>query len=130
MNNEIVKGLRELADFVERTDFPINPFRVLSGWNSVADFTEQLKKLGSFDKKIDDVHVRCIKKFPGGIEFEVYILKNLTCKRILKETRIIPATPEIIIPAEQEREENIYEWECPESLLGLNEKEKELSVNG
>jgi hypothetical protein len=52
----------------------------------------------------------------GDLELDININKDNSCERVKVGERVIPAQPE--------RTEPVYEWKCPDSLLGKREPQE------
>jgi len=122
-----IRGLRELADWFERhPDLP-SPHANTDAFLSARDREKALllvRAAGSVNKGSDDDDIILHREFGGNVRLRIYLEKKATCTRRLVGTKVIPARPETILPATPEREEEIFEWDCPDSLLGT------LSSNG
>lgn len=133
---EYVKALRELADYVESREFP----EKIKNWigdesdlfespglnfytRNKHDFGLIATAMGSFEKVRTDYSTGAIKKLASGVEVKLTANRDVICKKIVVGTRTVAGTPERIIEAEPEREEEIVEWECPESFVSLKEDE-------
>lgn len=132
---EYVKALRELADYVEAREFPdqwkgywgsddsFEPPYLSIRVNEKKDFGTFCSAMGSYEKERTDYSTGALAKLPGGAIVRVYSSRDVVCKKIVVGKRVIPATQERIIEAEPEREEDIVEWECPESFNALKEEQ-------
>ena len=134
---QYVAALRELADFVEQRDFPeqsklsygygkSDNFSApeLSFWTyDKTDFANICAAMGSFEKKRDQWCTGAVNTLPGGATVRVTASRETICRKVVVGTRKVEAKPEEIIPAEPEHEEDIVEWECPESFIALKEEQ-------
>lgn len=121
---EIHKGLREFVDFTQKNNLKcFGTEKFFYRCETPEQFSEVVKALGAFTKKAEGSELSAIKKFSDGIELEVYIARELTCKKIVKGAKVVPARPAVTYPATPERTEEIVEWECPESFFNLKSKE-------
>lgn len=132
---EYVTALRELADFVESKDFPekwASYFGTETAFDKPTlnfsvqnknDFGKIAAAMGSFEKLRDSYSTGALKKMPSGAIIHLTASREVVCKKIVVGTRTVPAKPERILEAEPEREEEIVEWECPESFVALKEEE-------
>ena len=128
---QFVKELRELANFVEGSEFG-DDFKVSNQTfhlfcHSKDEFKKRVKALGNFEKSAD-LWLNATKRFGDFISFQVTIMRDIVCKKVKVGTKIVPAQeekviPEQIIPAKPESVEDVYEYKCPESFLDLEEDE-------
>jgi len=134
MNKEnFIKELKEVADFLEEKDFDfedcnIFDFTIFIACRSKESFQKNAKALGTFEKSAD-AWINATRKF-DQISIQVTAERDLVCKKVLVGTKIIPATeekiiPEMIVPACPEREEEVYEYKCPESFINMKEDSQE-----
>ena len=126
--DNFVKQLRELASFIEEKDFdfkdvsiPYHTFHLFC--SNPESFGENAKALGSFEKSADS-YLNATKRVTQNFSLQVTIGRELVCKKVVTGKKIIPATeekviPEQIIPASPEKEEDVYEYVCPESFVEL-----------
>ena len=118
---QLVKGLREAANWIEANDLPIQmelgtpPY--LNLWCANGDEMAVIaKSFSPFEKHFGDSCLVWINRQFAGLQVQVTAWKDAVCRKIEKRT-IKPAQPEILLPAMPEREEVIVEWECPQSIL-------------
>lgn len=135
---EYVAALRELAAFVEGKDFPDRWTGYWGGNDSFPtptldflvitknDFGALARALGSFTKEASSSYTSVRKQLESGVMVSVSAPREKVCKKIVIGKRKLAAEPETIIPAKPEREEDVVEWECPESFVALKD-EKELT---
>jgi hypothetical protein len=133
---EYIKALRELADYVESREFPdewkgwwsdnknsfANPALEFSTYQK-SDFGKIAKAMGTFKKEVTDYSTMAHVSLPSGATVKVTASRDVVCRKVEVGTKIIPAKEEEVIPAEPEREEPIYKWECPESFVDLANEE-------
>lgn len=116
-----VRGLRELADFLEK-----HPKLVPSyGGETInvfaytkKDLAEMAREMGTCEKLDQDYWFTMRKKFPPH-KFDLNITREKVCTKVKTGTRVVEkpdpdalkAVPRISV------EEDIYEWKCPESVL-------------
>ena len=83
---------------------------------------EMVKELGTSEKKRSEYYFGFLKKF-GVHQIEVNAERERVCTKIKVGTKIVKRhDPEEVSKAlaglpEIETEEDVYEWECPESIL-------------
>ena len=65
---------------------------------------------GNFSKNWTDSSVAITKDFGGRVKFEAYTRRDQICERVKTGTKIIPARPAV-----PEKEEETFEWRCPDS---------------
>lgn len=124
---EYVAALRELTDFVESKPFSDS---LKWSWGTELNFfiydKEEFAKvclaLGSFKKESNDAFTSAKLELPLGAKINVYGDKNEICEKVVVGKRIVPAQPAKTVPAVEEHEEDVFEWKCPESFLGLAAK--------
>jgi hypothetical protein len=116
---EFIAGLREFADWLELKpiDAPRSCRRILFCVHSTCDLIAVRRACALSEKNMEGDYVHFAKRFRGGISFSLFASKELTCERVKVGTKIIPAKPEMVLPATPEREEEIFEWRCPDSIL-------------
>lgn len=112
----LTDGLRQIADWYDahpEIDIPTSPnFRNFSV-NSKATVQAVIRALGECKKEYADTLFTVSRKF-GSVRTDFIFFRNDVCVRKIVgvETipaRIIPAQPEMVIPAETKE---IVEWEC------------------
>ena len=124
-----VKQLRDLAQLIEERDFDFEEANISSTnfflfCKNKEAFGRNSKALGSFNKDASTSWLNSTKSFGENINLQVTIERNQVCEKVKVGTKIIPAKPaEVIpektIPAQEEREEDVYEYKCPESFVEL-----------
>ncbi len=125
---EMIDGLSEILAAIEKPEFPEDGTFTLS-WSGVRvayakaeDFGRAAGAMGGFEKGASDLYLNAIRNI-GQIDFEVYIERSVTCKKIVKGTKTIPAQPErvttYITAAVPERIVEDVEWVCPDSFVAL-----------
>ncbi len=144
-NRELIDGLRAMADFLE--EHPQERCHSDLGLNfhpqTNAAFANCIRGIGKVDKLGKEFAAYYVvrKQFGGNVYIDsgtvqrmdrgnVYIdwnrAREQICTKVVKETIVRPAEPErtvtTVIPAKPERVEEITEWVCPDSLLGLAEE--------
>lgn len=133
---EYVAALRELADYVESHEFPESK---TGYWGSIEDtfkapnlefdvrnredFVAFVRAMGSFEKERDSYSTGAKFELPSGTYVKVETARENVCKKIVVGKRTVEAQPERILAAIPEHEEDVVEWECPESFLNLDQKE-------
>jgi hypothetical protein len=85
---------------------------------------EEYKAAGAGDKKFtNDLVYYNVELIPNKLTLNFYTLRDNVCKKRVVGTRTVPefilkGTASTVIP---EHEEEIIEWDCPESLLKARE---------
>jgi hypothetical protein len=89
-NEAVVKGLRELADFLEaRPDLEKVDFTLAHGYmeRRVGDvrerFARNLRAIGSCKKSFDDNYVSADVEFSGNVKLSFRIERGDICKKIV-----------------------------------------------
>lgn len=137
--SEYIKGIRNLADFLESKEFPESWINSYGGEESYPnpylslfvykkeDFSLFSKLIGGFKKSVTDSFLS-FEKEGSSFSMMVHGSRENICERVKIGTKIIPAKEEEIIPAEPEKEEDVYEWKCPESFIGMKEEKEEVGT--
>jgi hypothetical protein len=129
--SEFTDGLRALAGFLDfhpelqqylaigsKTEVLLFPPDKPSAMASVA------RMMGTCDKKYVDTLFSLTKDFGGGATMRAFFSREAVCVKKVIGQKLVPAEPEVLIPAKPERLEDIVEWECSEpSLLAPREDE-------
>ena len=125
-HNEFIKGLRDLADFLESRE-ELTPacgqhFNVFA--NDPTEFALKARRLGTADKNAEDwsSYFTMVKTF-GPHQLELNILRASMCEKKKVGTKIVKKRDDKIVSEllkavpEVEVEEDVFEWVCPESIL-------------
>ena len=112
---QFVWGLKGLLEFYENhPNFPLPTFNL--GCNvyqygaEKEEIGELARRLGKTEKIFGSDFMLC-RKFSENVSIKVIASREKICKKIVKGKKIIPSH------YQPEREEEIVEWECDESLL-------------
>ena len=112
---EYANGLRAIATWYENhpeIPVPVPEIQVLHMGEETKDMAVGIARaLGHCDKDYGASIFYLIREF-GGIKLKFAFWRSTICTRRVVGTRIEPARP-----ATPEREVEIIEWDCPESLL-------------
>lgn len=81
----------------------------------MATVARVLKRYGIVKKEGGEGGMRLRLRLAPGL-FIVCSAPGL-CEKVQVGTKVVEATEEQVIPAQPEREEPVYEWKCPESIL-------------
>ena len=121
--DQFLFGLRELLEFVETHPgfpLPVLPrFSVSVG--SKEDLADAARTLGKVQKEVSSAWYSIQRQF-GSITLDIFAARDRVCERVVVGTKVIPARPEVLLPAVPERTEEIVEWKCG-SLLAEEEQE-------
>jgi hypothetical protein len=127
--SEFTTGLRYLAEFLDnhpeiqtylgqhtKTEINLFPPDEPRAMASVA------RAFGSCEKKWMDTLLVLAKDFGDGVTLRALFARDAVCVKKVIGQKLVPAEPEVLIPAKPERLEDIVEWECSEpSLLAPRE---------
>lgn len=121
-SQSLIDDLRKFADFVERHDLEFSEWQLKSTFwqplNISHESKEELiaatKGLG-FLSKVAEGGYFILRKMIGSFKIDFFIHRELVCEAV-KVKKILPAEP--AIEATPEREVEVIEWVCPDSLLG------------
>lgn len=118
----VIDGLRQLASWLEQhPTVPATSDTVMSYvCDNKEEFTELAREMGSFQKKPTEYYMFLEKHFSGEVIFRLIGDRRNVCERVVVGSKIVQATPEIIIPAKPEHEEDIVEWRCAPILEEKN----------
>lgn len=116
---EIINGIRAMLDWLEsHEEVPIpNGFEDIQIYpDGKENLLKVARAMGSFKKSSDESFFHVTKDF-GSIKVRASEWRNQVCTRkqvgIRKIEERVPTAYEI-----QEKEVPVYEYECPETLLG------------
>jgi len=114
-HDEMVQGLRDLADFLEsRPDVGVPSFSDFNMFtHSQEDFARRMRLMGSGEKRQAYSYLMLEKKF-GPLTLALNILQSDVCERVQVGERKVEARPAI-----EAHTVPVYEWDCPESFLGV-----------
>ncbi len=120
-----VRTLREVAEYIESRPFDedlqfIDPDFYVHCTDK-NQFGEAAAAAGNFEKSSDGEYLHATINF-GYTKFQIEIAKEFSCRRVKVGEKVIPATEEHTVPAEPERVEDVYKYECPESFLALKDE--------
>lgn len=117
-NQDFIDGLRSLARFLEE-----HP-EINANYNTlqVDVFTDKLAEVarsgyGMLAKETRTDWFSLRKSFSQSVWMYWNTSREKVCKRVVTGTKIIPAKPERLLPAEPEQVVETWEWQCPDSLL-------------
>ncbi len=119
---ESINGLRGMADFLEQHELDTTIETTVGlTLNVFVDSQEELARLtkivGSCHKQAAGDWFYISKKFSETVRLEINCKRELVCERVSKGFVTVAAKP-----AEPEREVEVFEWSCPESILGGKDK--------
>jgi hypothetical protein len=83
------------------------------------DAAEVIRRYGSMEKVVESIHdtLFILRKQMDGFRVEFNFHRETVCTRVKVGQKVTPAKPAVVLPAEPEKVEDVYEWKCPESLL-------------
>jgi len=123
--NAYAESLIKLGEFIKDSELDMenanfSSVTVYVFCDSKESFAKNTTVLGGFTKSADDAGtwVNANKPF-GQHSLQVTIERQKVCEKVKIGTKVILAKPETVIPASPEKEEDIYEYKCPESFLGM-----------
>jgi hypothetical protein len=109
-------GLRAMAAWYEdhpQAPVPASPAIRVTNMEETKEAAAGLARmLGTCDKMYSDAFFRLTRDF-GGVSLEFVFYRSSVCTRRVIGTKLIPAQP-----ATPEREVELVEWDCPDTLLG------------
>jgi hypothetical protein len=135
--DELVRGLRDLADFYDKPSsiiFP-NPYVHLSHtiyegeWNK--DYSEYqhnekaehdklsryVRALGACEKKWNDNNLTVKKVFGKRVSLAFSVDRKVVCKKVVKSTKQVPKKVWVEIPNEYDTVDDEVEWVCEDLSL-------------
>jgi hypothetical protein len=133
-NKEVARSLRAIAQWAE--DHPdLEPpncimtakfqERVISHWYGTAmgqAAKEWIATIASsigapkYDKSSDESNY-LMSGDAGDYIAQICVSHYAVCRKVKVGEKIVPASAKIIVPAQEQHTEPIYEWECPTSIL-------------
>jgi hypothetical protein len=119
-NQDIIDGLRAMADWLAAGHWiPEYTVMQLDVFPSAEQFRQVAREAGKLEKKGSGDYFYLRKEFTPRVYIDFNQRRDQICERVKVGEKIIPATPEMTIPARPEKVEEIFEWKCPPSLLAL-----------
>ena len=124
-----VKGLRDLADFLEKNPWIKAPYLgAVLVYVGAGEVSQAARSLGTFDKEFTDDFLNMNKSF-GPVRLQVYTNRANVCRKVKTGTKIV--TKKVIDPSylaannglpmvEVKEEVPVYEFVCPPSLLDFD----------
>ena len=110
--SETVRGLRQLADYLETNADTINTTPDVTGvYGTLLAFAgpELAAALpGRWEKNYDDYSLRLAQQFPGRVQLCVYMSRTEVCEKIPTGRTVTRR----VATAWEEVEEDEYEWDC------------------
>lgn len=121
---EAIAGLRALADFFEQHPELADMAHTthVNIWPPKEEFVNVVRQLGLVTKHAGEALFWVRKTFSRMVILDCNAEREEVCQKVLKERRVIPAKPEEyvpgkVVPAEPERVEEVFAWECPDSIF-------------
>ena len=130
--HELIRGLRAAADHYEshpELPAPVSNVTLMLFANTRDEAAKYARMVGG-EKSDDGPDIRLRRKFSDCVSLAMYVPKIISCDKVKTGTKIIPATAEKVLPATPEQEIDVYEWHCPDSLLGLGQIKETQNVGG
>ena len=111
---EVIQGLRELADFLERNPTVPTPYAGVTVDVFPRDREElrQVAAAASWEKVYSTNWFWLQKDFSGGVSLHVDLERDQVCRRVVVGQRTIPAQP-----AQPEQLVDEVEWMCDDPIL-------------
>ena len=126
-HKDSVDGLLKLAKFLrDNPEFTAPGVMTLNLFvKSKEEFAAQMRCIGSCEKWTIGNYMFVSKSFSRSVTLDLNCQRDKVCERVQVGERVIPAepertVPETTIPAKPETREPIFEWQCPDSLLALD----------
>lgn len=117
-NSELVAGLVELAEFLKKHPQVIVQCPTFYIFPKTKEaLLESVRGIGGAKKEISGNYFSFVKEF-GPVHLHWVVDREVVCERVKVGEEVIPARPEMTLPATPETVSAIYEWRCPESVLG------------
>lgn len=126
-NADVIRGLRELADFLESwPECPGVSSPNVNIWLPTEEDAKPVmaafaKHAGHVEKHFLETTAYLRKKFAGNVWLDINANRNAVCERVQVGTRIVPAQPERVLPATEDKEEPVFEWQCGSFLAAPEE---------
>lgn len=117
-----IAKVRELLAFIEEHDLETRGYGLSAvltmTCESKEDLIAQTRGMGKLTKKVfNDIELFVLRKeFDYGIHIDFDLARDKICERIVTK-KIVPAKPETLLSATEEKEEEVVTWKCPDSLL-------------
>jgi len=120
LENDFIQGLRDMADFLENNPHLIQYY----GGVAIHNFAEDVNELkvmatgGKWDKESSGGYFTLRKDF-GPHHISINAIRDEVCERVEVGVETVevydPDAPKITVTRP------VYEWNCPESILGVTE---------
>ena len=130
LNDLLVSRLRAIADFIEaHPEVPVHSARACSYEAVDADLMfrgckpeEERRNLTAFARAVGHIDHRqhiggyyIVKCKIGNVPVSVQVVREAVCRRVVTE-QVLPAEPEVTIPAKPARTVQVEKWECDEPV--------------
>lgn len=111
-----IESIRKAADFLEQ--FPEIPVRTVANLFVPCNDPSEVrgKGYGLLRKIAGSDTFYFIKDFGNQVELNFTLKRDQICKKVKVGEKIVAATEEKTIPATPEHVEEIFEWQCPDSI--------------
>jgi hypothetical protein len=125
---KFVRVLRAISNYVDGRDFDEDArFSIPTLYlfcDDAVQFGRQVAAAGACEKESTDSYLNANVIF-GDTKLQICVNHEYACTRVKVGERVIPAKPETVLPATPEKTEDVFEWECPPSFLGMKDEAKE-----
>ncbi len=109
---EQIADVRALLDYLEaRPNVPMPDLSVFDAFAAADNLRAIGKAMGGFDKRVVGGFFILFRRF-GSVALEINFYRNEVCTARKVGTKTVEA-----VPAQPEREVDVYEWDCPPSVL-------------
>ena len=134
-NQDTIDGLRKFCDWLEANPQP--KYDVCETNLQICPDAERFsgvaKSIGGKMQKRINGDLFCLDaELSAKVKLAIVVKRDAVCERVKVGERVIPAQPEVelpakVIPAKAEVIEEIYEWKCAESIF-TNAKQRKPST--
>lgn len=108
-----IKGLRAFADWLEQNPEYAEDMTLDATFNAFAPKRSDLEKwarvLGNAKKVFSGTWFYLERNFGGDVKLQVNINRERVCRKVQTGTEILPAREEQEVP--------VYEWECDDPIV-------------
>ena len=126
---KMAEDLESAARFLRANPLPILPHvsDIYLFPHTKEEHAACVRAIGSCEKQFNNKWLYAIKPFNSFV-LRVASERENVCERVKIGEKVIPARPETVLPATEEKVEAVYEWRCPDSFLALAKTTEEVSV--
>lgn len=102
---EVVKGLRDFADWLESNEQVPVPWEIRGQhFLSIEEVRAGMHLTGPWEKRFIGSYAEYSRAFGGNVALEFNVEREQVCRKVQVGTKHIPAT--------EARDEPVYEWQC------------------